>query len=204
MRQRRLDRPLDGGVPACGYGCILHKKAQRGSAPYSCRNAEGRPWNVCADVGSQAKVQHLDLILSRIPATVLSDNAFLQCGMDPRIRNKLRPDALILECNTPEDRHSHLGKRDNRRARKLPTTIKDGDRVRARKAYIIEVGYTSETRYLTKLDEKLKQHSTLQQLLQQEGYDPIVVPIILGTTGGIFNSNKQAFDVMGASSTRMY
>ena len=65
------------------------------------------------------------------------------------------------------------------------------------KAFILEVGYTNETRYEEKLQEKEQQHSTLIKLLEASGFEAVLCPIILGTIGGIFHSSKKALLELG-------
>ena len=57
------------------------------------------------------------------------------------------------------------------------------------KVMIVEVGYTSETRYAEKLQEKMTQPEKLQSALSRAGFGLILLPVMIGTTGGIFNSN---------------
>ena len=57
------------------------------------------------------------------------------------------------------------------------------------KVLIVEVGYSSELRYKEKLQAKLDQHKQLMQALENAGYQCKVLPLVLGTTGGIFKSN---------------
>ena len=70
------------------------------------------------------------------------------------------------------------------------------------KVIIVEVGYTSETRYAEKLQEKMTQHGKLQRALSRVGFEVSILPVILGTTGGVFNSNLDSFRAIGMSIER--
>ena len=67
------------------------------------------------------------------------------------------------------------------------------------KVMIVEVGYTSETRYAEKLQEKMILHGKLQRPLSRVGFEVSILPVILGTTGGVFNSNLDSFRAIGIS-----
>ncbi len=210
----------NGNCPLCGeedsIGHLLGKCGHKDmAASYIERHNEaarlilgetlkGKHGNriVCADVGRKDKVQHLHVEHTRIPKTILSDKTILEYGLTLGDRERIRPDALILEYNQPQEANQRTRKRDRHGDKKIPNIKQAGEEVRPCKAYLVEVGYTSETRYCTKLQEKLEQHSVLVKLLEREGYDPVVIPIILGTTGGIFNSNNEAFDTLGVSTNR--
>ena len=54
------------------------------------------------------------------------------------------------------------------------------------KIHIVELGYTSCTRYLEKLAEKRQQHEQLRNLLLQAGWPSVsVTPLVLSTGGHI-------------------
>ena len=59
------------------------------------------------------------------------------------------------------------------------------------KVMIVEVGYNSETRYAEKLQENLTLHGKHQCAPSSVGVS--ILPMILGTTGGVFNSNLDSF-----------
>ena len=67
---------------------------------------------------------------------------------------------------------------------------------------IIEVGYTSELRYKDKMRDKLAQHQKLSSALTQAGYQCKILPIVLGTTGGVFHSNLDSMRQAGLSHER--
>ena len=70
---------------------------------------------------------------------------------------------------------------------------------------IVEVGYTSETRYAENyrvLQEKMTQHGKLQRALSRVRFEMSILPVILGTTGGVFNSNLDSFRALGIPNER--
>ena len=157
---------------------------------------------VCMDVGSNSKVEHLGVRNRKIPSTIISDRTLLMHEMTTEDRAKLRPDALIIEST---DAHLEPRKRDAQRRRKinrlLPTSDKDNP-MRPCKAFIVEVGYAAETRYAAKVVEKTQQHKVLSDLLKAEGFEVVMKPIVLGTTGGIFVSHNQLLEQLGVVKTR--
>lgn len=50
------------------------------------------------------------------------------------------------------------------------------------KSWILKVGCYARICYHEKLTEKLQQHATMIQILQQQGYQVHVLPILLGNT----------------------
>ena len=159
---------------------------------------------VYIDAGAEDKVRHLQCPNSTIPQEVISDRTLLDHGMAQAAeRRLLRPDALIIATN--EVHVPATGKRNANR-RRLPTRMvpnkgKDPP-FRKCKAYIIEVGYAAETRYEAKVQEKIEQHEKLRILLEAEGFEVVLQPIILGTTGGIFRSQNDLLDQLGVPKQR--
>ena len=112
-----------------------------------------------------------------IPDRILRENNFAV-----KDRRKVRPDALILEEKLGGKKRKHDG-------RDQPAHLPKGGRG---KAFILEVGYTNETRYEEKLQEKnsniaplsscwrhqaLKQYSVQSSWVQPEAYStPVKMP----------------------------
>ena len=78
---------------------------------------------VCMDVGSNAKVAHMDVENTRIPEEVISDHVLEEHGMQANDRKKLRPDGLILESNVVHV--PNTGKRDAQRRQKPRKMVHD-------------------------------------------------------------------------------
>ena len=116
---------------------------------------------------------------------IIPDHVMVEHNFATENRHKLRPDALIVE-------EKSRGKKRNSRGQHAPPY--KGQRG---KAFILEVGYTMETRYTDKFEEKHEQHRTLVKLLEASGFEPVVCPIILGSTGGIFKSSQEALLELG-------
>lgn len=153
---------------------------------------------VCADLGCQAKVEHLSIKSNRIPDSVISDTTLTKHGIALGHRHKIRPDALYVEC--PQMQISKDNKRRADGRLKINRTVYDPKSKppwRKSKAIILEIGYGSETRYHEKSSEKSQQHATLQKMLETEGFEAEIRPIILGTAGGIFRSSDQAWRELG-------
>ena len=158
---------------------------------------------ICADVGSSSKAGHLEISDSRIPKDVISDCTLQRHGINTQDRSKIRPDALILESTlvgVPA-----TGKRTASRTLKPSRVITNPNKdppTRPCKAFILEVGYTSETRYTDKVLEKTQQHAQLRSLLESEGFEGVIQSVILGTSGGIFLSQGQILDELGVEKSR--
>ena len=98
-------------------------------------------------------------------------------------RRKLRPDIMITDitpgekfsCKPSRKRGRHGGQHNHH-----ITTTANG---RARRVWIVEVGYCSDTRYLDKLQEKTRQHRQLQSLLMDKGSRSHAFPSYLAIWG---------------------
>ena len=66
----------------------------------------------------------------------------------------------------------------------------------ARRVWIVEVGYCSDTRYLDKLQEKTQE---LQGLLMDKGFKVTCLPIILGNSGEIYSTTESSLLQLGIS-----
>ena len=101
--------------------------------------------------------------------------------LDPALRLKFRPDMLIIENLTTTDYRTHA----------LQTCTDPKERARLcrnmhLRIHIIELGYTSCTRYLEKLEEKQQQHKQLLLALQAAGWPFVTItPLVLSTGGHI-------------------
>ena len=159
------------------------------------------------DLGSYEKVEQLGIKDNRVSHAILSDRTILGSGLPVSIRQKLRPDIMVVEATyaevesraTPDKLPAGKGKRRRLcKTGQLTSVIETETRGgRDRTVKIVEVGYTSEGRYVQKLDEKSDQHQQLKQLLQAEGFSTTVLPVILGCTGGIFTTATEAFENLG-------
>ena len=64
---------------------------------------------------------------------------------------------------------------------------------RPRKVWVIEGGYTSDTRHMDKVREKQRQHHALMEALQIRGYNAKLMTFTFGVGGSIY---QQAHDDM--------
>jgi len=78
--------------------------------------------------------------------------------------------------------------------------------VQGRSGYI-ELGYSSDTRYLDKVKEKIEQHDLLCKLLTHKGYEVIILPIVLGSAGSLFQCLERAtkeLDILSTQKDKLY
>ena len=66
----------------------------------------------------------------------------------------------------------------------------------------VEVGYTSETRYAEKIQKRMTQHGKLHHALSRVGFEVSILPVILRTTGGVFNSTLDSLRAIGISNEK--
>eukprot|EP00798_Chlamydomonas_sp_ICE-L_P014832 gene14832-biopygen23857 len=66
-----------------------------------------------------------------------------------------------------------------------PDLLLIDDESKPRKAYLVELGYCSDTNHQIKFQEKSVQHKELQRILQQQGFLVHYLVFIIGTTGTI-------------------
>ena len=142
---------------------------------------------VYADVGNTEKVKHLQTGDKLIGPDIIPDHVMHAHNFPVENRRKLRPDALILE---GKERGTKRKRDGSAQHRYLPKGARGN-------AFILEVGYTNETRYDDKLEEKIEEHETLMKLLEASEFTAVLCPIILGTTGGIFHSSQKALQELG-------
>ena len=159
-----------------------HNAAGRLILKQILQGAKGNQWNVFADIGGPDKMVGLKVTDFRVPVDILSDQALAASGHDVAIRKKLRPDILLV------DKVQLHGKRKYAGAAKSTTR---------RRAHILEIGYTSESRYKDKVSEKQNQHEQLCSALGHDGYDVEQHNIILGSSGGIFKDSTAELITLG-------
>ena len=66
-----------------------------------------------------------------------------------------------------------------------PDLLLIDDESKPRKAYLVELGYCSDTNHQIKFQEKSVQHKELQRILQQQGFLVHYLVFTIGTTGTI-------------------
>ena len=110
------------------------------------------------------------------------------------IRDKTRPDVMIVEL-TLEEQRTYCNAKCNAVLPNLSTNIKHS--CKRRRVWILEVGYNSDTKYEEKFQEKTQQHQPLVNALTQWGYDVHLRPLPLGFAGTIYKSNPTTLADLG-------
>ena len=107
----------------------------------------------------------------------------------------MRSDIMTVEITPAEYQQQRLHSGMHQLSSIMPTGC-------ARKVWIVEGGYCSDTRYVDKLHEKQQQHQRLEASLRAYGYDVSVLPIMLGFYGTIPNSAVEAVHTLGIERKR--
>jgi hypothetical protein len=154
------------------------KEIQKGSlGNFSCM----------ADVGTAVLMEELGANSKRLPEWLITPNTMQKCDFSPENIQKLRPDCMIVEITHEKiDRALKKGTRNG--DNKVPTQING----RPRKIWLIEMGYSSDTRYMEKVMKRKEQHAGLCKLLAAEGYDVMLLPTVLGSAGTLFKCIHRA------------
>ena len=112
---------------------------------------------------------------NRVPGWLLPDT-------DPQLRNKLRPDILLITMPDSIDKHSIRLEYAKEQAG----------------IYIIEVGYGADTKYEETLQKKTDQHTSLCSLLREQGWTVHTpTPFVLGFGGSIYQSSVTTLTSLG-------
>ena len=122
-------------------------------------------------------------------------------SQDPStLRDKLRPDIMLIELEQHEQAEYRGGSRNNA-PRTLTSSVNDphSGNGRPRKIWPMERGYCSDTRFEEKLAEKTVQHDRLVGILKTYGYDVRLGPMPLGYAGTIYGSNRSVLQELGLS-----
>ena len=182
-----------------------HDKAVRMLIKSLIKGKQGGNY-IVADVGQMEQLKELGVHSKRIPSFVLPDShmqanqgsedhkAALTACRDPD-RDKMRPDVMVVELSETERRQYLPHTADTGHTLPdLPSTLPNG---KARKIYIVEGGYCSDTWYLEKVQQKELQHSALESTLRSYGYDVTILTYILGFYGSTYTSNLKTLKTLG-------
>ena len=131
----------------------------------------------------------------RIPAWLLPDSCLARANIDPAHRSRVRPDILLVEMTQSEcanykrvdHRHPELSAIMNNRTTSMAGSSAGPQR---RKVWLIEGGYTSDTRHLEKLAEKKNQHQSLMNALEDRGLDARLMIFTFGVGGTVYSQCK--------------
>ncbi len=133
-----------------------------------------------ADIGRDELINDLGVISKRIPTWLIPDDTLPQVGLSVHQRHVLRPDIMLIEVNQEEQAryttqgHHELLNGSIQDAARSTWNEQDEDQSlprtsnRMRKIWVIEGGYTSDTRHAEKVQEKMEQHKTLLQALRRK------------------------------------
>ena len=116
-----------------------------------------------ADIRRTELIKDMGVSAKRIPPWLLPNSCLERANIDPANRSRLRPDIMLVEMSQSELECMSY-RRHSQRHLKLSTTMNSQSRSEGssgpqrRKVWLIEGGYTSDTRHLQKLAEKQKQH----------------------------------------------
>lgn len=212
-----LCRQQDSGGHIAG-GCLhrdmkkqyiaRHDKAMRAVVQAFTKGSLGS-FYLIANVGRLEGLKELGVHSKRVPAFVLPDRYLQGRNLDPQVgrdflhrgvadsRSKMRPDIMIVEMTAAEQQtYIPFGDMTGATLPTLPALMQNG---KARRIWIVEGGYCSDTQYEDKLKEKEGQHMMLQTALEGHGYQVQTLPIIIGVSGSHFHTTTQALNQLGSS-----
>ena len=168
-----------------------------------------------ADIGRDELTSDLGIASKRIPDWLVTDDTLRQCDLPPDRRHVLRPDILLIEAThaeqtlyTTHGEHPVLSESfwdptmqatPGNHAHQ-PTTR---PQTRRRKVWLLEGGYTSDTRHLDKIAEKKQQHETLLKAMELQGFDTRLLILTFGVGGTIYTRTQDALQGVGVSPTDM-
>ena len=107
----------------------------------------------------------------------------------------MRPGIMMLDLTTSDLNKIKSRAPKKRKANGVQTMLKE--MIGRKKITILEIGYVADTRCDDKYKAKIQQHRSLCQILEKEGHEVKLYPIILGTQGSVFNCFKAAVSAVG-------
>ena len=107
----------------------------------------------------------------------------------------MRPDNMMVDLSTYDLKDMESRAPKTRKANGEKTTPKE--MVALKKITILEIGYVADTRSDVKYKARIQQHKSLCQILEKEGHEVKLYPIILRTQGSGFNCFKAAMSAVG-------
>ena len=116
----------------------------------------------------------------------------------PEDRLKMRPDITMVDLTTNDLSSIKNRAPKKRKADGEQATIKD--MIGRKKITILEIEYVADSRYEDKYKAKVQQHKCLCWILEKEGHEVKLYPIILGTQESVFDCFKAAMLAAGVRS----
>ena len=147
-----------------------------------------------ADIGRAELIESMGVSAKRTPPWLLPGSCLERANIDPADKSRLRPDIMLVEMTQSE---SMSYRRHSQRHLELSRTMNSQSRAdgssgpQRRKVWLIEGGYTSDTRHLEKLAEKKNQRQKLVGALELRGFDVKPIIFAFGVGGTIY---KQAVE----------
>ena len=159
-----------------------------------------------ADIGRAELIEDMGVSAKRIPPWLLPDSCLQRANINPADRSRLRPDTMLVEMTQSE---SMSYRRHGQRHLELATTMNSQSRAdgssdpQRRKLWLIEGGYTSDTRqaHLQKLAEKQNQRQKLVGALELRGFDVEPIIFAFGVGGTIYKQSVEDLRQLGVSTT---
>ena len=160
-----------------------------------------------ADIGRDELTQEMGVSAKRIPPWLLPDSCLARAGIDPADRHRVRPDILLVEMTSSESTYytrstgglqelqADMGRQD------VPSSVRSAGRPKpqCRKVWLIEGGYTSDTRYLEKIAQKKAQHQRLMEALKLKRFDAQLMIFAFGVGGSIYKQTMKDLRQLGVS-----
>ena len=159
-----------------------------------------------ADIGRDELTKDLGVNNKRIPTWLLPDSTLEAAGIQAVHRHKVRPDILLVEMSHQESTRyrSNLPLLPELNTTvthpRMPNT-RGAPTERPRKIWIIEGGYTSDTRRPEKAEEKQLQHQQLMHALRLRGYHAQLMTFVFGFGGSIYQQTLKDLEELGVDST---
>ena len=157
-----------------------------------------------ADIGRAELIEDMGVSAKRIPPWLLPDSCLERADIHPADRSRLRPDIMLAEMTQSE---SMSYRRHSQRHLELSTTLNSQSKAdgslgpQRRKVWLVEGGYTSDTRHLEKLAEKQNQQQKLVGALELRGFDVKPMIFAFGVGGTIYKQSVEDMRQLEVSTT---
>ena len=168
-----------------------------------------------ADIGRDELTNDLGVISKRVPDWLVSNEILQECDLPPERPHIQRPDILLVEVTHAEQTiYATQGTHEL-----LPDTISDStvqaarvdhsgqaqihSQSRQRKVWLLEGGYTPDTRHQEKIEEKRQQHKTLLNALEIQGYRTQLLILTFGVGGTIYKRTQDYLEDTGVGPVEM-
>ena len=165
-------------------------------------------------------MKDLGIINKTIPTWLLTDADIESVGLSANRRHILRPDIMLVEASHDEqiayataaqiqplstELDYHVPNALRQRAPNGTHASQPASRTlpRRRIIWLLEGGYTSDTRYEEKYREKQDQHRTLIEALELKGFEVRQRIVALGVSGTIYKTTQSSLKDVGIETEPM-